>query len=278
MSPSTACCVGRSSSRWIGITGNSCLIAQLSGIDWNSEKLQKYVSDSSASSACEFLGHVVELPAPACCILRQMAQNRFSAMAPLLERQVAAAEQVHRHVERLLRVVVALEHVARREVAVASRAGRPAAARRRRGPSVGTSFLAELRHAEHVEDQQRCGRRRWPGRSRRRWSGAARRRRRRPAACGRPRRWRIPAACSSRSTRSWSASRRSRRPARRRRRGTPARRPPCARSHVDAGRLVQRALDVADVGDLAAEVEVQQLEAVLPCRAPSAPRARAGSR
>ncbi len=41
MSPSTACCVGRSSSRWIGITGNSCLIAQLSGIDWNSEKLQK---------------------------------------------------------------------------------------------------------------------------------------------------------------------------------------------------------------------------------------------
>ena len=41
MSPSTACRVGRSSSRWIGITGNNCLIAQLSGIDWNSEKLQK---------------------------------------------------------------------------------------------------------------------------------------------------------------------------------------------------------------------------------------------
>ena len=41
MSPSTACRVGRSSSRWIGITGKSCLMAQLSGIDWNSEKLQK---------------------------------------------------------------------------------------------------------------------------------------------------------------------------------------------------------------------------------------------
>ena len=41
MSPSTACRVGRSSSRWIGMIGNSCLIAQLSGIDWNSEKLQK---------------------------------------------------------------------------------------------------------------------------------------------------------------------------------------------------------------------------------------------
>ena len=31
---------------------------------------------------------------------------------------------------------------------------------------------------------------------------------------------------------------------------------------VDAGRFGQRALDVADVGDLAAEVEVQQLQAV----------------
>ena len=34
-------------------------------------------------------------------------------MAALLERQVAAGEQVQRHVERLLRVVVALERVAR---------------------------------------------------------------------------------------------------------------------------------------------------------------------
>ena len=41
MSPSTARLLGFSFSRWIGITGNSCLIAQLSGIDWNSEKLQK---------------------------------------------------------------------------------------------------------------------------------------------------------------------------------------------------------------------------------------------
>ena len=41
MSPSTAWLVGFSFSRWIGITGNSCLIAQLSGIDWKSEKLQK---------------------------------------------------------------------------------------------------------------------------------------------------------------------------------------------------------------------------------------------
>ena len=41
MSPSTAWRVGASFSRWIGMIGKSCLMAQLSGIDWNSEKLQK---------------------------------------------------------------------------------------------------------------------------------------------------------------------------------------------------------------------------------------------
>ena len=29
--------------------GKSCLMAQLSGMDWKSEKLQKYVSDSDSS-------------------------------------------------------------------------------------------------------------------------------------------------------------------------------------------------------------------------------------
>ena len=41
MSPSTAWRVGFSFSRWIGMIGKSCLIAQLSGMLWNSEKLQK---------------------------------------------------------------------------------------------------------------------------------------------------------------------------------------------------------------------------------------------
>ena len=44
-----------------------------------------------------------------------------------------------------------------------------------------------------------------------------------------------------------------------------ARRPRLPELGVDARGFVQRALDVADVRDLAAEVEVQQLEAVLPC-------------
>ena len=41
MSPRTARRVGASFSRWIGMIGKSCLIAQLSGIDWKIEKLQK---------------------------------------------------------------------------------------------------------------------------------------------------------------------------------------------------------------------------------------------
>jgi hypothetical protein len=56
MSPSTACRVGGSFSRCTGITGKSCLIAHESGIDWNSEKLQKYVSASVSSSPCRSSG------------------------------------------------------------------------------------------------------------------------------------------------------------------------------------------------------------------------------
>ena len=41
MSPSTAFRVGFSFRRWMGMMGNNCLMAQLSGIDWNREKLQK---------------------------------------------------------------------------------------------------------------------------------------------------------------------------------------------------------------------------------------------
>ena len=47
---------GRSFSRWIGSTGKSCLMAQLSGIDWKSEKLQKYVDESASSRLCRSSG------------------------------------------------------------------------------------------------------------------------------------------------------------------------------------------------------------------------------
>ncbi len=36
--------------------GKSCLIAHESGIDWNTEKLQKYVSDSIVSRFCNSSG------------------------------------------------------------------------------------------------------------------------------------------------------------------------------------------------------------------------------
>ena len=41
MSASTPLRVGPLVSRWIGMIGNSWSIAQLSGSDWNTEKLQK---------------------------------------------------------------------------------------------------------------------------------------------------------------------------------------------------------------------------------------------
>ena len=50
MSPSTPRRVGASNRRWIGMIGKSWFTAQLSGIDWKIEKLQKYVSDSIDSS------------------------------------------------------------------------------------------------------------------------------------------------------------------------------------------------------------------------------------
>ena len=75
-------------------------------------------------------------------------------MGALVERKVAAAEQVHRHVERLLRVVVALERVARVDVVVGldqvDQRLLEVVARRRRH-----RLLAEAAGAEHVEDEQR---------------------------------------------------------------------------------------------------------------------------
>ena len=90
------------------------MIAQLSGIDWNSEKLQKYVSDSSSSSDCRSSG-TSSMPLRELVDLLADRPEQVLGVRALLERQVAAAEQVHRHVERLLRVVIGLERVALRD-------------------------------------------------------------------------------------------------------------------------------------------------------------------
>ena len=60
------------------MTGNSCLMAQLSGIDWNSEKLQKYVSDSMASRPSSSSG-TYSICSSIFWMRWQMAKNRFSA-------------------------------------------------------------------------------------------------------------------------------------------------------------------------------------------------------
>ncbi len=73
-------------------------------------------------------------------------------MGALLERQVAAAEQVHGHVERLLRVVIGLERVALADRVV----GLDQVDERLLEVVLhllGDFFLAEPDRAQHVEDQ-----------------------------------------------------------------------------------------------------------------------------
>ena len=86
-------------------------------------------------------------------ILWQMAEEQVLDAAPLIQRQIAAAEQVDRHVERLLRVVIALQHVARGEVLI-----RIQQVDERLLGVVGCSLrghvvLALPGHAQHAEDQ-----------------------------------------------------------------------------------------------------------------------------
>ena len=102
----------------------------------------------------QVLGHFVHL-LHELLHLRADRPEQVSACAALLERQVAAAEQVQRHVQRLLRVVIALERVARRQVVervdqVDQRLLDLFAVRR-----WAAAVVAEARDAEHVEDQHR---------------------------------------------------------------------------------------------------------------------------
>ena len=80
MSATVALRVGRSSRRWIGMIGNSWLIAQMSGSDWKIDRLQKYVSvvfDSRSSSSSGIVGMSLALSRT----LAQVAQNIRSASA-----------------------------------------------------------------------------------------------------------------------------------------------------------------------------------------------------
>ncbi len=146
--------------------------------------------------ALQILRHVVHLRDQ----LAQLDEDRpveVLGLAALLERQVAAAEQVQRHVERLLRVVVALERVAGVDrFVVGLEQVDDRLLRFVRRDRLGDLLLAERRDAEHVEDQHAVVRDDGAAalRDDRRVRHAPRRRT--PSGCGRRRRWRTPRACS----------------------------------------------------------------------------------
>ena len=188
-------------------------------------------------------------------------------LAALLERQVAAGEQVQRHVQRLLGVVIALEGVAGGEVGVRLEQIDHRLLGLVRLDRLGDLLFAEGRHAEDVEDQHAVIRDD------------------RASALGHDRRMLHAGVVAHRLDVVDDVVRVFLE------RVVDARlevglRPvvvhaqpaadveelePGARLDelgVDSGRLVQRALDDADVRDLAAQVKVQQLEAILHAERP----------
>ena len=136
----------------MGMTGKSCLMAQLSGMDWNREKLQKYVSDMSRSRPGQFLGRVLQFLHQPADLAADRPEQAFGHAA-LFQRHVAAAEQAHRHIQRLLGVVEAFEHVARVEILVGFQQGvqRLLVLFVERARNI--VLVSLLGHAQHAEDQ-----------------------------------------------------------------------------------------------------------------------------
>ena len=93
------------------------MIAQLSGIDWNNEKLQKYRVGQLLIQVLQVLRHFRHGLNDALEFGTDRPEEVFRHAA-LDERQIARIEQAQGHVERLLRVVIRLGGVARRHVVV----------------------------------------------------------------------------------------------------------------------------------------------------------------
>ena len=91
--------------------GNSCFMAQLSGMLWNSEKLQKYVSESRRPGLPALPGSNRDRPPSSECGGR--SPNTDSRPGCADQRKVSEAEQIQRLVERLLRIVKAFEQILR---------------------------------------------------------------------------------------------------------------------------------------------------------------------
>ena len=84
-------------------------MAQLSGIDGRAKNCRSRCP-RAAVSVLPVLGHIVELLAKR-RILWQIVQIEILGFAPLVQRQIAGAEQVHHHIQRLLSVVEAFQEL-----------------------------------------------------------------------------------------------------------------------------------------------------------------------
>ena len=93
-----------------------------------------------ASRPSQLLGHELHLLGQPLDLVAD-GPEQVLGHAPLHQRQVAGGEQVHRHVERLLGVVIGLPaRCAAVRLLIGVAAGRAAAARRRRAVRCGMSF------------------------------------------------------------------------------------------------------------------------------------------
>ena len=152
MSPRTACCVGAHVQAVDRHHREQLLDRPAVGARLEQREVAEVRVRHRVVEPLQVLGDVVHAGDE----LLQLHEDRpvqVLGLAALLERQVAAAEQAERHVERLLRVVIALERVARAEVLVGLEQIDDRLLRFVGLDRLRDLLLAEGRDAEHVEDQ-----------------------------------------------------------------------------------------------------------------------------
>ena len=152
MSPSTAWCVGGRIQPVNRHDREELLDRPAVGTRLEQREIAEVRVRHRVVEALQVLRHVVHLR-DELAQLHEDGPIQVLGLAALLERQVAAGEQVERHVERLLRVVIALERVADRKVRVGLEEIDDRLLGFVRLDGLRDLLLAERRHAEHVEDE-----------------------------------------------------------------------------------------------------------------------------
>ena len=107
MSASTARRVGSSFSRWMGMIGNSWSMAQMSGSDWNMREVAEVGVRQRPLQPLELLGHLAHLAHDLQDLLADRPEDVLGRH-PLVQRQVPEGEQRQRLLPVLQRVVVGL--------------------------------------------------------------------------------------------------------------------------------------------------------------------------